>query len=167
MLFLTVSLYQKIRKSHILVCRTFTFLSSSAFHSRYFSLTMQSNQSRRKVAMKRLRRDLVDLQRADFCSIAAQPDDTNFFEWHVNIRANEGVYSGYYFHFILTFPHSYPADPPHGIYTVHYLPVSCSLSLSHCTYSNAFSFSQNVHSDGPSKCRGSIPLSLDAASGNW
>merc|ERR1719474_1809318 len=73
------------------------------------SLTM--NPSKRR-ALKRLQRDLVELERANLTSIAAIPLDKNFFEWHVNIKATEGVYAGIYLHLILTFPDSYPNNPP-------------------------------------------------------
>merc|ERR1719474_2542679 len=73
------------------------------------SLTM--NPSKRR-ALKRLQRDLVELERANLTSIAAIPLDKNFFEWHVNIKPTEGVYAGIYLHLILTFPDSYPNNPP-------------------------------------------------------
>ena len=69
----------------------------------------------RQRALKRLRRDLIELERADLNSIAAKPLARNLFEWHVNIKPIEGVYSGVYLHLILTFPESYPVNPPKGI----------------------------------------------------
>jgi ubiquitin-protein ligase len=68
--------------------------------------------SYRQRALKRLQRDLTELERADLTSIAAQPLDRNFFEWHVNIKATEGPYVGVYIHLVLNFPNSYPRDPP-------------------------------------------------------
>eukprot|EP01083_Nonionella_stella_P102803 292819_1 len=66
----------------------------------------------RNVARRRLGRDLIELQRANILSIAAHPIDNNIFEWHVNIKPTDGVYSGVYFHLIMVFPESYPANPP-------------------------------------------------------
>ena len=49
---------------------------------------MQMN-SKRKVALARLRRDLLEWERSDIGSIAAKPLENNIFEWHVNICPNE------------------------------------------------------------------------------
>merc|ERR1719474_1805646 len=68
--------------------------------------------SRKRRAVNRLQRDLVELERANLTSIAAIPLDKNFFEWHVNIKATDGVFAGIYLHLILTFPDSYPNNPP-------------------------------------------------------
>ena len=74
-----------------------------------------SSQRDRVIAMRRLKRDLIELERADIPSIAAKPCmDDNIFEWHVNIKPTNGVYSGVYFHLIMLFPHSYPTNPPTG-----------------------------------------------------
>jgi len=67
---------------------------------------------RRQRAMKRLKRDLLELERSELTSIAAKPLDSNFMEWHVNIKASEGMYSGIYLHLILDFPDEYPSTPP-------------------------------------------------------
>ena len=75
---------------------------------------MSANQHRR-IAQRRLRRDFIELQRANILSVAAQPLDDNIFEWHVNIKPIDGVYSGVYFHLIMLFPDTYPSDPPRGI----------------------------------------------------
>ena len=67
------------------------------------------------MAMKRLKRDLIELRRSDLHSIAARPLDHNLFEWHINLRATDGPYSGVYIHLILRFPDSYPSAPPDGM----------------------------------------------------
>jgi len=64
------------------------------------------------IARRRLRRDLIELQQANILSIAAHPIDGNIFEWHVNIKPVDGVYSGVHFHLIMTFPPKYPSKPP-------------------------------------------------------
>ena len=74
-----------------------------------------SSKRNRNLAMRRLKRDLIELERANVSSIAAQPLDSNIFEWHVNIKPTDGVYSGVYFHLIMLFPETYPSDPPRGI----------------------------------------------------
>jgi len=74
------------------------------------------SQRLRNIAKRRLQRDLIELQRANILSIAAQPLDDDIFEWHVNIKPTDGVYSGVYFHLIMVFPDSYPTNPPNGIY---------------------------------------------------
>lgn len=63
-------------------------------------------------AMRRLKRDLIELERADIASISAHPLDDDIFTWHVNIRPTDGVYVGVYFHLIMQFPVNYPAKPP-------------------------------------------------------
>ena len=73
------------------------------------------SQRLRSIAIRRLKRDLVELQAANFSSIAARPLDTDLFEWHVNIKPTDGVYVGVYFHLIMVFPDSYPTKPPTGI----------------------------------------------------
>merc|ERR1719474_1630076 len=80
------------------------------------NMSRRMNPSKRR-ALKRLQRDLVELERVNLTSIAAIPLDKNFFEWHVNIKATEGVYAGIYLHLILTFPDSYPNNPPKGIHS--------------------------------------------------
>jgi len=72
---------------------------------------MSANRHR-IIAQRRLKRDFIELQRANILSIAAQPLDDDIFEWHVNIKPTDGVYSGVYFHCILRFPESYPTNPP-------------------------------------------------------
>ena len=69
----------------------------------------------RHIAIRRLKRDLIELQTANISSIAAHPIDDDIFEWHVNIKPADGVYFGVYFHLILIFPESYPIKPPKGI----------------------------------------------------
>jgi len=64
------------------------------------------------LARHRLRKDLLELQRDGICSVAALPLEQDIFEWHVNIKPNDGVYSGVYFHLIMKFPKDYPASPP-------------------------------------------------------
>ena len=44
-----------------------------------------------KMAVRRLQRDLVELEQANIASIAAQPLEDNLFEWHVNIKPADGV----------------------------------------------------------------------------
>lgn len=77
-----------------------------------------SDQRNRRRATKRLKRDLIELQRANLSSIAAQPLDNDLFEWHVNIKPTEGAYCGVYLHLILEFPDSYPANPPNGMFSI-------------------------------------------------
>ena len=72
----------------------------------------------RNIAKRRLKRDLIELQRTNILSIAAQPLDDNIFEWHVNIKPTDGVYSGVYFHLIMIFPVNYPTKPPSGTYLI-------------------------------------------------
>ena len=75
---------------------------------------MSISQRYRKLAQQRLKRDLIELQRANILSISARPLDDDIFEWHVNIKPTDGVYSGVYFHLIMLFPDTYPSDPPKG-----------------------------------------------------
>ena len=66
----------------------------------------------RKMAVRRLQRDLIELEQANLNSIAARPLDDNLFVWHVNIKPADGVYSGVYFHLVMYFPEEYPSLPP-------------------------------------------------------
>ena len=76
---------------------------------------MTSKMSKKRaIARRRLKRDLIELQRAGINSIAAHPIDNDIFEWHVNIKPTDGVYSGVYFHLIMKFPNDYPENPPQG-----------------------------------------------------
>merc|ERR1719242_983777 len=72
----------------------------------------QPSTHSRKRAMKRLRRDLIEVQSANLNFADARPLDDNLFEWHANIRPAAGPYSGISFHFIFKFLDKYPADPP-------------------------------------------------------
>merc|ERR1719244_593020 len=74
--------------------------------------TTNSRIKTKPMAARRLRQDLLELQRDGICSVAALPLEKNLFEWHVNIKPVDGVYSGVYFHLIMVFPTDYPASPP-------------------------------------------------------
>lgn len=74
--------------------------------------TVKPKHKEMSLARRRLRQDLLELQRDGICSVAALPLDKNIFEWHVNIKPLDGVYSGVYFHLIMQFPTDYPASPP-------------------------------------------------------
>jgi len=54
----------------------------------------------------------VEVQREAICSVSALPLESDLFEWHVNIKPVDGVYSGVYFHLIMRFPDDYPSSPP-------------------------------------------------------
>ena len=75
---------------------------------------MSKSNRLRNIAKRRLKRDLIELEREGLLSISAAPLDKNIFEWHVNIKPTDGVYSGVYFHLIMIFPESYPTNPPTG-----------------------------------------------------
>ena len=85
------------------------------------------SQRLRNIASRRLKRDLIELERAEFLSIAAHPIDNDIFEWHVNIKPTDGVYSGVYFHLIMKFPDSYPTNPPEGTIYVIYQSLSTNI----------------------------------------
>lgn len=73
-----------------------------------------SKKQMRAIATRRLKRDLIELrqQKDTLLCISAVPTDDNLFEWHANIKPHDGVYSGVFFHLILTFPDDYPNKPP-------------------------------------------------------
>jgi ubiquitin-protein ligase len=64
-------------------------------------------------AKKRLWRDLKELSReaAQLHTVSALPT-ANIFEWHSNLRPDEGPFAGTIFHIVLKFPHTYPKEPP-------------------------------------------------------
>ena len=67
----------------------------------------------KKRAMKRLFRDLKELQLHPLEGIAAGPVyDDNFLEWHVNLKAGDGPFYNTSIHIVMNFPNDYPASPP-------------------------------------------------------
>lgn len=66
-----------------------------------------SVDQKRKQAMKRLARDLQELQQQPVENVSAQPLDENMFEWHCNFRHDDIIY-----HLILFLPQTYPYESP-------------------------------------------------------
>ena len=63
-------------------------------------------------AIRRLMRDLKELNSEPFDTISAAPLQGNLMEWHCNLRPPSGPYLGAIFHLILKFPRDYPLSPP-------------------------------------------------------
>jgi ubiquitin-protein ligase len=63
-------------------------------------------------SLKRIMRDYAEYERSPLNTIAAAPLSGNMFEWHVNLKPRDGVYSGKTFHLIIRFPSDYPNKPP-------------------------------------------------------
>ena len=64
------------------------------------------------VALRRLRADWEELQQFPLRGIAAAPLAENLQEWHANLTPEHGHYAGLLLHVILSFPDSYPTNPP-------------------------------------------------------
>lgn len=64
------------------------------------------------VATRRLQQDLKDVLANPLPDVVAQPLEDDLFVWHGNVRSSEGAMHGQPIHFILAFPHTYPAEPP-------------------------------------------------------
>ena len=71
------------------------------------SSSLNANQSR---AAARLVKDLKEVSQRghELTSIAAHPLESNIFEWHANLFDESGAA----LHLVMTFPHTYPAEPP-------------------------------------------------------
>lgn len=66
-----------------------------------------------KSAVRRLLRDLSDLQRNPLPLVSARPLPNNLFKWHVNLCGpSNTAYEGGIFHIELVFPGDYPCRPP-------------------------------------------------------
>ena len=63
-------------------------------------------------AVKRLMTDLREIESNPLPTVAALPLPHDIGTWHVNLRPTEGPFSGSVFHFRLSFPTDYPANPP-------------------------------------------------------
>eukprot|EP01043_Picozoa_sp_COSAG02_P114223 COSAG02_NODE_50512_length_320_cov_0.669683_1_plen_101_part_10 len=62
--------------------------------------------------LRRLSRDLREVQANPLSTIAAAPHEDNLQTWRVTFTAPDGVYEGVPFHMSINFPGSYPRDPP-------------------------------------------------------
>jgi len=64
-------------------------------------------------ALKRLAIDLLQCREEQLPLIAAEPLDSDMFEWHANLVGPQGSsYEDVVFHFIIKIPVSYPREPP-------------------------------------------------------
>lgn len=65
-------------------------------------------------AKRRLLRDLKELnqEQPNLLTVSAQPT-SNIFQWRACLKPDEGHYEGTVFHVKMTFPETYPRDPPH------------------------------------------------------
>ncbi|KAJ0407817.1 hypothetical protein P43SY_008278 [Pythium insidiosum] len=65
------------------------------------------------MAIKRLRKEYIALQKKPVDYIQALPLETNILEWHYVITGTPGTpYEGGYYHGVLKFPPEYPMKPP-------------------------------------------------------
>ncbi|GLD97029.1 hypothetical protein PINS_up005712 [Pythium insidiosum] len=65
------------------------------------------------MAIKRLRKEYIALQKKPVEYIQALPLETNILEWHYVITGTPGTpYEGGYYHGVLKFPPEYPMKPP-------------------------------------------------------
>lgn len=70
----------------------------------------------RSFSLQRLMHDYNEIknQAIPLPGVSAVPLDSDFYEWHGNIKAlsGNGIYKGAVLHFKLQFPKRYPIDPP-------------------------------------------------------
>jgi len=62
--------------------------------------------------VKRLLRDMQEIESNPLPSVAALPLPHDILTWHVNLRPKDGPFENSIFHFRLHFPEDYPANPP-------------------------------------------------------
>ena len=66
-----------------------------------------------QTALKRLRKDLRDLEKSPPLGIRTRPLEDNILVWHYVIEGAKGTdYEGGYYHGTLTFPPEFPMKPP-------------------------------------------------------
>ena len=62
--------------------------------------------------IKRLQRDLMEIQQNPLPGVAALPLENNLLEWHANLCPPDGPYQGAVFHLVIYFTNEYPMKPP-------------------------------------------------------
>eukprot|EP00930_Biecheleria_cincta_P045339 TRINITY_DN31259_c0_g1_i1.p1 TRINITY_DN31259_c0_g1~~TRINITY_DN31259_c0_g1_i1.p1 ORF type:complete len:916 (-),score=177.15 TRINITY_DN31259_c0_g1_i1:198-2945(-) len=73
-------------------------------------------------ARKRLLRDWAEVLREPSSLVAAAPLEDNIFEWHANLRPNQGPLVGIIFHVRIVFPQDYPNSPPNLLFPRNEIP---------------------------------------------
>jgi len=73
-------------------------------------------------ARRRLLRDWAEVLRDPSPLVAAAPLDDDIFEWHANLRPDEGPLRGIIFHMRIVFPKDYPDSPPNVLFPMREIP---------------------------------------------
>eukprot|EP00386_Alphamonas_edax_P000681 GDKI01002117.1.p1 GENE.GDKI01002117.1~~GDKI01002117.1.p1 ORF type:complete len:947 (-),score=330.89 GDKI01002117.1:22-2772(-) len=66
----------------------------------------------KKTALQRLQWDYREMKANPLPTVVAEPLESDWFEWHANVRGAGYPYDQHIFHFILKFPETYPLNPP-------------------------------------------------------
>merc|ERR550532_3819169 len=78
---------------------------------------MTSLKNRQQAAaLRRIARDLKEIQEFPLEFVAAAHLDDDPFCWHVNLRPSQGPLAGTVFHLEILLPKNYPSSPPKVVF---------------------------------------------------
>ena len=84
---------------------------------------MSLRESRYSSALRRIAKDLKELETEPLPLVAARPmDPAEPFRWHVNLRPCNGPLAGCVFHVVMDLPKDYPFTPPSTRFPTQHFP---------------------------------------------
>ena len=84
---------------------------------------MSLRASRHASALRRIAKDLKELETEPLPLVAARPmDPAEPFRWHVNLRPCDGPLAGCVFHLVMDLPKDYPFTPPSIRFPTQHFP---------------------------------------------
>ena len=81
---------------------------------------MKMNKTKKKNALNRLMKDYKSIREEKVDGIFVEPEENNFFKWHVYLNTNEGSYKDIFLHLTMEFCERYPATPPDVSISTHF-----------------------------------------------